>query len=71
MEAREYATIEPRMAEAERVLQAKHTALEDPLISSDGPSLLKAAAEVAEAQKTVDDLYARWAELESKLSQNM
>jgi len=66
LEAREYATIEQRIAEAEQVLQEKHAQLEDPAIASDGPRLLRAHAEMDEAQKTADELYSRWAELEQK-----
>jgi ABC transport system ATP-binding/permease protein len=66
LEAREYATIEQRVGEAEHVLQEKRLQLEDPAIASDGPRLLKAHAEMDEAQKTADDLYSRWAELEQK-----
>ena len=66
LEAREYATIEQRVAEAEQVLQEKRSQLEDPAIASDGPRLLIAHAEMDEAQKTADELYSRWAELEQK-----
>jgi ATP-binding cassette subfamily F protein uup len=66
MEAREYATMEHRVAEAEEILQAKRVQLEDPAIASDGPRLLTAHAELEAAQNTVDNLYARWAELEKK-----
>ncbi|HXM20060.1 MAG TPA: ABC-F family ATP-binding cassette domain-containing protein [Terriglobales bacterium] len=66
LEAREYATIEQRVAEAEQVLQEKRVQLEDPAIASDGPRLLRANAEMDEAQKTADELYSRWAELEKK-----
>ena len=66
LEAREYATIEQRVAEAEQALQEKRTQLEDPAIASDGPRLLIAHAEMDEAQKIADDLYSRWAELEQK-----
>jgi ABC transport system ATP-binding/permease protein len=66
LEAREYATIEQRVAEAENLLQEKRVQLEDPAIASDGPRLLAAHAEMDEAQKTADELYARWAELEKK-----
>ena len=66
LEAREYATIEQRVAEAEQMLQEKRTQLEDPAIASDGPRLLIAHAEMDEAQKIADDLYSRWAELEQK-----
>jgi len=66
IEAREYETIEQRLAEAEETLQAKRAALEDPSIASDGPRLLAASAELEAAQKAVDALFARWAELEEK-----
>ncbi|MFZ1140015.1 MAG: ABC-F family ATP-binding cassette domain-containing protein [Candidatus Sulfotelmatobacter sp.] len=66
LEAREYASIEERVAAAEQVLEAKRTAAEDPAIASDATRLLTANAELEEVQKTVDELYARWAELEKK-----
>jgi ABC transport system ATP-binding/permease protein len=68
LEAREYASIEDRVAEAERILQAKREQLEDPAIASDGPRLLAAHAEMEQAQNKVDELYARWSELEKKRS---
>jgi ATP-binding cassette subfamily F protein uup len=64
IEAREYATLEARIAEAEQSLEAKRAALDDPAIASDGPRLLAASAEIEAAQNIVDRLYARWAELE-------
>jgi ATP-binding cassette subfamily F protein uup len=66
LEAREYATIEQRIAEAEQALQAKRAQLEDPAIASDGPRLLSVHAEMETAQKAVDQLYARWSHLEKK-----
>jgi ATP-binding cassette subfamily F protein uup len=66
LEAREYDTIEQRVAGAELVLQAKREQLEDPAIASDGPRLVTAHAELEAAQEEVDVLYARWAELEAK-----
>ncbi|MGA9811879.1 MAG: ABC-F family ATP-binding cassette domain-containing protein [Terriglobales bacterium] len=66
LEAREYASIEERVAAAEEVLQSKREQLEDPAIASDGPRLLSAHAEMEEAQGQVDELYRRWAELEKK-----
>jgi len=66
MEAREYATIEQRIAEAEATLQSKSAAAEDPAIASDAEALLKAHADLESAQKAVDELFARWAELEEK-----
>jgi ABC transport system ATP-binding/permease protein len=65
-EAREFAAIEGRIQEAEQILQAKRAALEDPVITSDRMSLQTACTQLDEAQKSVDALYARWAELEQK-----
>jgi ATP-binding cassette subfamily F protein uup len=68
LEAREYATIEQRVGEAEQALQEKRAQLEDPAIASDGPRLVRAHAEMDDAQKVADELYSRWAELEQKKS---
>ncbi|MCU1242638.1 MAG: ATPase [Candidatus Acidoferrum typicum] len=65
-EARELETIEQRIADAEKELQAKHDLLQDPAIMSDGTRLHAASIEMDAAQKTIDHLYARWAELEQK-----
>ncbi len=66
LEAREYAVIEQRIADAEELLQTKRVQLEDPTIASDGPRLVAAHAEMEAAQENRDALYARWAELEGK-----
>jgi ABC transport system ATP-binding/permease protein len=66
LEAREYAVIEQRLAEAQEVLETKRARLEEPAIASDGPRLVTAHAEMEEAAKKVDALYARWAALEEK-----
>ena len=66
LEAREYAGIEQRIAEAEQLLQTRRAEMENPDIASDGPKLLAAHAELEAAQKTLDGLYSRWAELEEK-----
>jgi ABC transport system ATP-binding/permease protein len=66
LEQREFDTIEQRIADAERELQAKHDALHDPAIMSDGPRLHAASMEMEAAQRAIDELYARWAELEEK-----
>lgn len=66
-EAREFAAMENRIAEAEAQLRASHAALEDPAITSDRLRLQAACYEVDQAQKIVDDLYGRWAALEEKL----
>ncbi|HEX4426954.1 MAG TPA: ABC-F family ATP-binding cassette domain-containing protein [Terriglobales bacterium] len=66
LEAREFATIEDRVHQAEQVLQAKRDALEDPAIASDAARLVNAHAEMEVAQDAADKLYARWAELSEK-----
>jgi ABC transport system ATP-binding/permease protein len=66
LEAREYAGIDQRIADAEQKLQSKRTTLEDPSIASDGPRLVAAHADLEAAQKDVDTIYARWAELQEK-----
>ena len=59
-------TIEERIAEAEKELQAKHDVLQDVAIMSDGARLHAASIEMDAAQKKIDHLYARWVELEQK-----
>ncbi len=68
LEAREYATLEQRIAEAEAKLKSARAAYEDPAIVSDAERLITAQSEVERAQTLVDQLYARWEELESKIS---
>jgi ATP-binding cassette subfamily F protein uup len=67
-EVREFETIEKRIAEAERELQAQTAALEDPASMSDASNVRTASIRIAEAQKVVEELYARWAELEHRKS---
>ena len=66
LEAREYASIEERVAAAEQALESKRLTAEDPAISTDAARLISAHAELDAAQKEVDELYSRWAELEKK-----
>jgi ATP-binding cassette subfamily F protein uup len=65
-DAREFATIEERIAQAERELHATYAVLEDPVVMADAPRLQEVCVHVTEVQKTVDKLYARWVELEEK-----
>ena len=67
-EARELETIEQRIADAEKELQSKHDAMLDPTILSDGARLRAVSIEMDAAQKTIDGLYARWADLEKRQS---
>jgi ATP-binding cassette subfamily F protein uup len=66
LEAREYAGIEQRIADAEKLVQRKRAELEDPAIASDGARLLAVDAEREAAQAELDALYERWAKLEEK-----
>ena len=68
METREFAGIEQRIAEAEQLLQTRRAELGDPAIATDAQRLLSAQAGLEEAQKSLDALYTRWAELEEKNS---
>ena len=66
MEVRELSTMEERIAEAEREVDLKRAALEDPAVTSDAALLRDTCLQMEEAQKTIDTLYTRWAELEQK-----
>ena len=66
LDAREYEGIEQRIAEAEQLLEARRAALQHPEVVVDGRRLEEAYRDMQQAQKDVDDLYARWAELEDK-----
>ena len=66
LEAREYATIEQRVEEAEQLVQEKRAELEDPANATDAPRLVRAQAALDSAQQALDVLYTRWAELEKK-----
>ena len=66
LEAREFATMEKRIADAERELGALRAALEDPAIMSDAAQLHITYVQMEETQRKVDKLYARWSELEEK-----
>jgi ATP-binding cassette subfamily F protein uup len=65
-EVRELESMEQRIAEAEQALHERQAALQDTAIMSDGPRLHSASLQLDDARKTVDQLYARWAELEHK-----
>jgi ATP-binding cassette subfamily F protein uup len=68
LEAREYATLEQRIAAAEEQLKAARAAYDDPAIASDAERLVAAQTELQQAQQVVDQLYGRWEELETKIS---
>jgi len=66
LEAREYASIEQRVEEAEQLVKAKRAELEDPANAMDAPRLVSAQTALDAAQQALDALYARWAELDKK-----
>jgi ATP-binding cassette subfamily F protein uup len=66
LEAREYAGLEQRIADAERVLKEKRAELENPAIASDSVRLVAAHAEMETSQEILEALYTRWADLEEK-----
>jgi len=66
LEAREYATIEQRVEDADNRVRVAQTVIEDPKIASDPAALTAALKELGEAQSEADALYVRWAELTEK-----
>lgn len=69
-DAREYAAIEQRIEEAEQALESKRAALQDPDVVRDGRLLEENYQALQQAQQAVDALYARWAELEAKITED-
>ncbi|HXT26751.1 MAG TPA: ABC-F family ATP-binding cassette domain-containing protein [Candidatus Eisenbacteria bacterium] len=67
-EARELELMEKAIHDAEVKLQEKLQALHNSEISTDASKLHAASVELEQAQKTVENLYSRWAELEAKLA---
>jgi ATP-binding cassette subfamily F protein uup len=66
MDARDYATIESRIAAGEELLAEKKTLLDQMEVVTDAARLQLVLSEVEAAQNAVDTLYTRWAELEAK-----
>ncbi len=66
LEQRELESMEARVLEAERRLEAARNATEDPKVATDAAALQVRFAELESAQDAVDALYARWTELEAK-----
>ncbi len=66
MDARDYSTIEARIAAGEELLAEKKALLELTEVVTDPVRLQTVLAEVEAAQTAVDTLYTRWAELEAK-----
>jgi ABC transport system ATP-binding/permease protein len=68
LDTREYETMEQRIVDAEQLLQEKRAALQDPVVTRDGRLLQEAFQALEAAQRAVDELYARWSELEAKIT---
>ena len=66
LEAREYASIEQKVDEAEARLNAARDVLDDPAVATNADALTKALHEMEQAQAEADGLYQRWAELTEK-----
>ena len=58
--------MEEKILEAEEELEARQREVQD--AASDGKRLPEAYQRLQDAQARVDELYARWAELESKVA---
>jgi ATP-binding cassette subfamily F protein uup len=67
LEQREWGQMETRILEAEQRLEACQQAAHDPGVASDHEALGERLDALASAQGAVEELYARWAELEAKL----
>jgi len=65
-EAKELEGMEARIAEAEKKLQEKHDLLLDPKVMGDAGRLRELSLELEAAQKRIDEMYARWGELEKR-----
>ncbi|HTA42867.1 MAG TPA: ABC-F family ATP-binding cassette domain-containing protein [Bryobacteraceae bacterium] len=66
LEARELERIEADVESAEENLASKRTMLELPDVVSNPVRLIELSAEIEAAERRVDSLYTRWAELEGK-----
>jgi ABC transport system ATP-binding/permease protein len=66
LEAREWEAMEGRIMTAEQELEAARAAMQAPEVVSDAFKLQECYARMQQAEKAVEALYARWAELESK-----
>jgi ATP-binding cassette subfamily F protein uup len=68
VEKREYEQIEIRIAEAEERLRKAQREMQNPDASHDAAVVRARYNEMQEAQAVVDQLFERWAELESKVA---
>jgi len=67
-ERREWEEMEQRILDAEATAEAREREAADPAIATDHAALSERAAALAEAQAEVERLYARWAELEARVT---
>jgi hypothetical protein len=65
-ETRELETIEQRIADAEQELETQSAAMLDSAVMADRKLLHQTSTRIEELQNLVNDLYARWGELEKK-----
>jgi len=68
LEAREWEGMEARILEAEQELERIRAEMQSPEVVSDGARLHDLYVAMQQAEKAVETLYARWAELEQKIS---
>jgi ATP-binding cassette subfamily F protein uup len=68
LEQREYDAMEATLEAAESALAKARRRADDPTIATDAVALQERFAELAAAQAEVDRLYARWGELEAKVT---
>jgi ATP-binding cassette subfamily F protein uup len=66
LEAREWEQMEGRILEAEQAVEAIRAEMQSPEVVSDGPRLHDCYQRLQIAERGVEELYARWAELEAK-----
>jgi ATP-binding cassette subfamily F protein uup len=67
-EQKEWDQMEAAILEAEERMELCRTAAEDPAVATDHKALHERHSALAAAQATVEELYARWAELEAKMA---
>ena len=65
-EQREYEAIEERILEIEAVRDVCRATIDDPVLATDHVRLQEAVEALQEAERNVEQLYARWAELDAK-----
>jgi ABC transport system ATP-binding/permease protein len=68
LDAREWESMEQRILEAEAAVHAAHAEMQAPDVVSDHERLAAVYDRLKAAEREVEALYARWAELEAKLS---